>query len=121
MEDVRRVLALELALGGLDDSGLEGVLRRPLHLVEDAEAAREILAGQGVRRRLVDGVVILRHEAELAPLARVGGIERAREKLGALTEALDETEAVVIHRSIHHLEQVLGMGVRRAGYEGGTG
>ena len=45
------LLALELALGSLDDTGLKGVLRRALHLVEDAKTTRKILPGHGIRRR----------------------------------------------------------------------
>ena len=65
--------------------------------------------------------MILRHKKVLATLARVGGIEGARIKLGALAQALDEAKTVMIHRQIHHLQQVLGIGVRRPRHKRGPG
>ena len=55
--------------------------------------------------------MILRHEKEVATLSRVGGIEGARIKLGALTKTLNKAETVMVHCQVHHLQQVLRIGM----------
>ena len=92
LQDFPVLLALELGLCRIRHTGLEGVLGGTLHLIVDAELAREILAGQLVSGSLVGHVMILRHKKVLATLARVGGIEGARIKLGALTKTLNKAE-----------------------------
>ena len=106
-----------LAVGG-DNFRLVRVLRRAVDLVEDAEFSGHEFLGKFVGGVFVGHVVVGGDERELAALARVRAVEGAGVELGALAEALDEAEAVVVHRSFHHLEDVIRIRVRGAGHEG---
>jgi len=114
-------LAGDFALIGLDDLGFLGVLGRLAGLVENAEVAGEIRAGELVGRAFVGDVVALRNFVEHAAFARIARVERAFVEFDAFAQAFDEAEAVVIHRGFHHLEDVVRVRVRGARDEGGPG
>lgn len=73
---------------------------------------------------LVGDVVGLGNLDERPALPGVRAVEGAREELDAFAQALDEAEPVVVEGRLHHLEQMIRVGMggagdkRRAGGEG---
>src|SRR6516225_10160874 len=57
---------------------------------------------------------------EFASLARVAGIESAREKLYAFRQALDYGKAIMIHSAFIHLDHMIYLGGVGAGDECGS-
>src|SRR5688572_27084814 len=98
LEDLPVFQSLNLLHRGLVDLRFSGVLRWFVHLVENSKMTRERFVGELVSRQFVRDVVVRGDRVENAALARIGGIERAFIKLNAFAQALNEAEAVVIHR-----------------------
>jgi hypothetical protein len=88
----------------------------------DSEVTGERLIGELVGRpSSVTSCSFGTRLAKDAAFARVRGIERPGIEFDALAEALDETEAVVVHGRFHHLQHMVGIRVRGAGHESGSG
>ena len=88
--------------------------------------------GQLIRGELVGDVVaefVLRSvvvfflvdQREGAAFARVRGVEGAREKFDAFTQAFDDAEALVVHGALDHLDHVVDLGGVRPGDEARPG
>src|SRR5437763_1710054 len=111
---------------------LEGILRRPVVLVKDAEDARERqlrqfiggeLVGDVVAQLVLGGVVpfLFLDQLEAAAFARIGRIEGAGIKFDTFTQTFDGGKAGMIHGALDHLDHVIDLGGVGARDEGGTG
>src|SRR5437762_215731 len=116
----------------LDPFFLEGILRRPVVLVKDAEDARERqlrqfiggkLVGDVVAQLVLGGVVpfLFLDQLKAAALTWIGRIEGAGIKFDAFTQTFDSGKTGMIHGALDHLDHVIDLGGVGARDEGGPG
>jgi len=80
--------------------------------------------GNGAAERCVSRGFRLSHRDPLVPVLKtpafawIRRIKRPFVKLDALAQTLDHAKSIVIHRSLHHLEHVIGICVRCARHKG---
>lgn len=97
-----------------------GVFSRAIFAVEDSKIAGKGIIRQTIGRVFVRNVVVGGNFFEVAALARVGGVEGAGIEFDAFAEAFDDAEPVVVHRLVHHAEEVFGVCAGCSGDEAGA-
>src|SRR5262249_11709325 len=103
------------------DFGFLGVLGGLGVLVENAEITGEWFVRKLISREFIGHVVGLGNFVEHAAFARVAGVERTFVTFPAFAQAFDEAETIMVHRGFHHLQDVVGIGVRGARDKSGAG
>src|SRR5579862_1752457 len=121
LKDLPILHTFELFHSGRIHSGLFGIFSWAVDLVEDAEITRKRLIGKLVGGGLIRHVVACRDEIKSSALARIGSVKGAFVKLDAFAEAFDKAEPVMVHRGLHHLHDMIWIGVGRARHEGCPG